>query len=209
MTSQISPYLCHDASGTLIPGITTRHTRGKPHLIRQPLTRKPRTTYQLARTRFLTALGRAWSYYFHRWPGYWPPPPGLGHQDAYHDYVSLNIERFNNGLWPTCLYPPDPTVLGPNALAPALVGLERGLAYYNRPAIDMRRCYTAACIVPDPRPHFSPHEANFWDWDIGFTYNPHYCLGIPAGDYYVHTLMVNMVGTAGTMYRVGPIAIAD
>jgi hypothetical protein len=100
MTLQQAPYFCQSAAGSLIPGLTTRNSRGIPHLILKAQAKKPRTAAQEAKAMLLGALSGAWrknpsARWIHKPASFNIPGPS-----AYHAYMAENFKRISEDKWP-------------------------------------------------------------------------------------------------------------
>lgn len=209
MTKQSYPYFSARASGTLIPGLTTRNTRGQPHLIRQAIPQKPRSPAQKTNAEFLLALAQAWTYNHVIAEPTWKTVAEDPKQDAYHNYVSYNMKRKAMNLWPTLKYPEDPASTANNADSPSTIIYERAFSITANPHTSTPIAFIAYNISLAYTSSVEPKTATNWRWGRT-TWSQALLFKVPAAPFYFFTMiLVNHYGKAGTSKNWGAGPIPD
>lgn len=207
MTKQSYPYFSARAAGTLVPGLTTRNTRGQAHLIRQAFQTKPRSSAQKTNAEFLLALAQAWTYNHAIAEPTWRTVAEDPKQDPYHNYISYNMRRRALDLWPTLLYPEDPSFAAPTAQSPPTAIYERAFTLVTNPSTAGTIAFVAHKLSLAPTSAITPRTATNWHWDWYISAKPKLFKVAAAPLWYFTYIIVNHYGRGGVIknYGAGPI----
>jgi hypothetical protein len=198
MTKQENAYFSIAAAGTLAAGLTTRNTRGVPHLQRQPLSTKPRTEAQRDAAAFLRGLASAWTFYKPLIEPGWRTLPDFQNQDAYHNYVAANMARRASDLWPTLCYPPDPASPPATYNASQRLICQRGIQLVLDYTSTVPPRYVAFNIHPIHSHGITPKIVTYLAYTYLYDARKHLVRVPVGGDYALTQTIINRYGVAGT-----------